>query len=66
MVSIIMYISWRTEWNRIEWHSDLLCILFKQAQLETLVQLQLPHVPELLQILASPMQFIQQTCHFSY
>lgn len=44
---------------------DLLCVLFKQTQLETLVQLQLPHVPQLLQVLASPMQLIQYTSHFS-
>lgn len=46
--------------------SDLLSILLEEPQLETLVQLQLPHVPQLLQILPRPVELIQQSCHLSH
>ncbi|PWA33628.1 hypothetical protein CCH79_00007474 [Gambusia affinis] len=45
--------------------SDLLSILLKEPQLETLVQFQLPHVPQLLQILPRPVELVQQRRHFS-
>lgn len=48
-----------------DWSSNLLCVLFEKTQLEALVQFQLPHVPQLLQILPSPMKLIQQAAHFS-
>lgn len=46
--------------------TGLLSILLKQPQLETLVEFQLPHVPELLQVLPRPMQLIQQSRNFSH
>lgn len=49
-----------------DWSSNLLCVLFEKTQLEALVQFQLPHVPQLLQILPSPVKLIQQAAHFSH
>lgn len=40
--------------------TDLLCILFKQAELEALVQLQLADVPGLVEVLSSGVQLVQQ------
>lgn len=44
------------------WHActDLLCVLFEQAQLEALVQLQLADVPGLVEVLSGGVQFVQQ------
>lgn len=41
------------------------CILFKEAQLEALVQLQFPDMPHLMEMLPGGMQLIQQTGHLS-
>lgn len=41
------------------------CVLFKEAQLEALVQLQFPDVPHLMEMLSGGMQLIQQTGHLS-
>lgn len=40
--------------------TDLLCILFKQAELEALVQLQLADVPGLVEMLSGGVQLVQQ------
>lgn len=40
--------------------TDLLCILFKQAELEALVQLQLADVPGLVEVLSGGVQLVQQ------
>lgn len=40
--------------------TDLLCILFKQAELEALVQLQLADVPGLVEVLPGGVQLVQQ------
>lgn len=40
--------------------TDLLCILFKQAELEALVQLQLADVPGLVEVLSGGVELVQQ------
>lgn len=43
--------------------THLLCVLFEQAELEALVQLQLPDVPHLMEVLPRGVELIQQTGH---
>lgn len=40
--------------------TDLLCILLEQAQLETLIQLELADVPRLVEVLPGGVQLVQQ------
>lgn len=43
--------------------THLLGVLFEQTQLEALVQLQLPHVPHLMEMLPGGVKLIQQAGH---
>lgn len=40
--------------------TDLFCILFKKAELEALIQLQLADMPSLVEMLSGGVQFVQQ------
>lgn len=40
--------------------TDLFCVLFKQAELEALVQLELANVPGLVEMLSGGVQLVQQ------
>lgn len=41
--------------------THLLCVLLEEAELETLVQLQFSHVPDLVEVLPRRVELIQQT-----
>lgn len=45
--------------------AHLLGVLFEQTQLEALVQLQLPDVPHLMEMLPGGVKLIQQTGHLA-
>ncbi len=40
--------------------TDLLCVLFEQAELEALIQLELADVPGLVEVLSGGVQLVQQ------
>lgn len=46
-------------------HCHLLGVLFKEPELETLIQLELPDVPHLMQMLPGGVQLIQETGHLA-
>lgn len=45
---------------RLPASTDLLCVLFEQAELEALIQLELADVPGLVEVLSGGVQFVQQ------
>lgn len=45
--------------------THLLCVLFKESELEALVQLQLPDMPHLVEMLPRGVELIQQTGHLA-
>lgn len=45
--------------------AHLLSVLFEESELEALVQLQLPDVPHLMEVLPGGVQLVQQTGHLA-
>lgn len=45
--------------------SHLLSVLFEEPELETLIQLELPDVPHLMQMLPGGVQLVQETGHLA-
>lgn len=46
-------------------HCHLLSVLFKESELETLIQFELPDVPHLMKMLPGGVQLIQETGHLA-
>lgn len=52
-------------WHQARVTAHLLSVLFEESQLEALVQLQLPDVPHLMEVLPGGVQLVQQTGHLA-